>query len=40
MGISMNDDVMQVNAKLYSLFKQIGYNTDFDEIYMKKQRDW
>lgn len=38
MGISMNDDVMQVYAKLYSLFKQIGYNTDFDEIYEEAKR--
>lgn len=38
MGVSMNDDVMQVYAKLCSLFKQIGYNTDFDEIYEEAKR--
>lgn len=38
MGISMNDDVMQVYEKLCSLFKQIGYNTDFDEIYEEAKR--
>ena len=38
MGISMSDDVMKVYEKLCSLFRQIGYNTNFDEIYEEAKR--